>query len=552
MGRGDFTRSLRLALSVLRRDRLAITLWIVVLAAFSILLAPGMDSMFPDAEARATVTRIYDNPIMVSMMGPVYGADAAGGITAGAMYSGFMLLWVVIAAALMNIFFVVRHTRADEERGRAEVVRSLPVGRLAIVNATMLSAFLLNAALALLTGVGIALTGIKGMDWGGSMLYGAVIGASGLVFAAVTALLCQLSPGAGGASGYSGMVLGLSYMVRALGDAQGNDLVACLSPLGLAQRSQIYVKNDTWPALALLLTAAVISAIAYKLNTMRDLGQGFIAAKPGRAHAPRGLRSSFGLSWRLARTALLAWIAVMFTMGASYGSVLGDLPKFIGGSPEYLQLIGIPADVLHSMADSDKAGTIVTYFGSFIAMMMTLAGTVPLLGAAMRARAEEREGRAEHIVARAVPRWKYLCGFVAPAFAAGAALQFSMASGLYLAVNSAMEVNPFRFGELIKAYFAFLPAMWAMIGFAVFMVGLFPKAAGAVWGYFGFVVFTSFIGRALSLPEWLSRLSPLHHVPLLPLEELAIPPLVTLTAVAAALTAAGFIGFQKRDTLTGM
>jgi ABC-2 type transport system permease protein len=169
---GYFDNSLKLTRFILRRDRLTIILWVVILVAFSALLAPGMNAMFPDQEARLTVANIYDNPLMVSMMGPVYGLDNPETFNAGAMYSGFMLIWVILAVALMNLFFVVRHTRADEERGRSEVVRSLPVGRLANLNATMISAAIINTALALLTGVGIAVTGVEGMDWGGSMLYG--------------------------------------------------------------------------------------------------------------------------------------------------------------------------------------------------------------------------------------------------------------------------------------------------------------------------------------------------------------------------------------------
>ncbi|MCL2677551.1 MAG: hypothetical protein FWE85_00680 [Clostridiales bacterium] len=289
MMQGTFDNSLKLTRAVLRRDRLSITIWLVLLVAFSVFLAPGIDAMFPDEEARLTVAQIYDNPIMVSMMGPIYGVGSPDNLSAGAIYSGFMLLWVIIAVALMNIFFVVRHTRADEERGRAEVVRSLPVGRLANLNATMISSVIINATLALLTGAGIALTGVEGMGWGGSMLYGVVIGVSGLVFAAITALFCQLSASPSGASAYSGIALGVLYMVRALGDAQDNDVISCLSPLGLATRSQIYVNNYIWPALLLLLLAVAVSAIAYKLNTIRDLGQGFIAAKPGRANAPASL-----------------------------------------------------------------------------------------------------------------------------------------------------------------------------------------------------------------------------------------------------------------------
>ncbi|MCL2518310.1 MAG: hypothetical protein FWF15_07095 [Oscillospiraceae bacterium] len=552
MFHGYFDTSLKLTRSILRRDRMTILIWIVILVAFSIVLAPGMDVMFPGEEARLTVAQIYDNPLMVSMMGPIYGLGDADIFGMGAMYSGFMLIWVIIAVALMNIFFVVRHTRADEERGRAEVVRSLPVGRIANLNATMISAVIINAVLAVLTGAGIAVTGVEGMGWGGSMLYGVVIGMSGLIFAAITALFCQLSSSSGGASAMSGLTLGIFYMIRAVGDAQGNDFIACLSPLGLATRSQIYVNNYIWPTLVLLLLTAVISAAAYKLNTIRDLGQGFIAAKPGRAKAPRSLSSPFGLSWRLLRTALISWIIVMFALGGSYGSVMGDLPNFIGDSPEYLMLIGIPEEVLNIMSDADKAGIIVTYFGAFITVMMTLVSIVPILTAAMRPRTEEREGRAEHIIARVVPRWKYMCGYVALAFITSAVLQFAMASGLYLSTDAIVEINPFNFDELMQAYFSFLPAMWVMIGVAVFIVGVFPKAIGAIWGFFGFVVFVSFIGSALDLPEWLYSISPMHHVPRIPLEEFTIVPLIILTVIALVLTSVGFIFYNKRDTLNGI
>ena len=548
--KGNFNHTLDLTRFILRRERIISTVWIAILVVFSVFLAPGIDTMFPDQEARLTLAQIYDNPLMVSMMGPVYGLDNPDTFSAGAMYSGLMLTWLILTVALMNVFFVVRHTRADEERGRSEVVRSMPVGRLANINATMISAAVINMVLGLLTGIGIALTGVEGMGWGGSMLYGVVLGVSGLAFAAITALFCQLSTSSSGASAMSGIAIGVFYMIRALGDAQYNDVISCLSPLGLATRSQIYVNNYIWPTLVLLLVTIVISAVAYKLNTMRDLGQGFIAAKPGRAEAPRSLQTPFGLSWRLLRTALISWIIVMFMLGASYGSIMGDLPNFIGDSPEYLQLIGIPQSVLDSMTDAEKAGVIVRYFGVFITIMMTLVSIIPILSAAMRPRKEEHEGRAEHIIARVVPRWKYLCGYVTLAFAASVLLQFAMGLGLYLSTDAMTEVNPFDFGELMQAYFSFLPAMWVMIGFAVFVIGLLPKISGIVWGAFGYVAFVSFIGSAMDLPEWMYAISPLHHIPRIPLEDFAVAPLIILTAVALVLTCAGFIFYNRRDTLT--
>ena len=550
MRHGYFETAVKLTRSIFRRDRLSIILWVVLLACFSAVLAPGIDSMFPDEAARLTLAQIYDNPIMVSMMGPIFGVGQAEGFSSGAMYSGLILLWVALAAAVMNIFFVVRHTRADEERGRAEVVRSLPVGRLAGLHAAMVSSVIVNAALALLTGVGIAAFGVPGMGLGGSVLYGAAIGATGLVYAAIAALFCQLSSSSSGASALSGIVLGISYLLRAAGDVRGSHFIACLSPLGLAQRSQVYVKNYVWPIITLLLLAAAISAAAYKLNTVRDLGQGFIAAKPGRAEAGRRMRSSLGLSWRLMRTALVSWVVVMFLLSGSYGTVIGDLPGFIGDSPDYLQIIGIPESLVNSMSDADKAGVIVTYFGAFIAMMMTLVGIVPVITTAMRPRIEEREGRAEHVIARAVPRRKYIGGYLLLAFSASVLIQFAVASGLYLVTNSLSEVRLFAFGDLVRAYAVYLPAIWVMIGLVTFLVGRFPKATGAAWGYFGFVAFTSFIGGMLDLPPWLNSLSLFHYIPRLPLEAFAAAPLIFLTVLAVILTSAGILFYGRRDTLT--
>jgi len=524
------------------------TVWILFLVLFSMALAPAMDGMF-DAEARQTFAESFNNPIMVAMMGPVY-KTAEGIYTVGAMYSGNMLLWVMIAVAVMNIFLVVRHTRADEERGRTEVVRSLPTGRLANLHATMLAAAAVNAALALLTGLGLAAMGVESMGLGGSMLYGVALGVTGLFFAAVAALFSQLSASSRGAAGYAFMALGVFYMIRAAGDANGNELLACLSPLGLIQRSQIYVENHLWPSLVLLLATVLLAGVVYALNAIRDMGQGFIPARPGRKEASKLLQSPFGLAFRLLRNTLITWFIVMLLLGASYGSVINDIYTFVGDSPEYLSIVGVPTAALALLTDDAKAKIVIDYFGSFVNAMMALICMVPLLTAAMKPRNEEKEGRTEQVLARVVPRGTYLAGYVILAFVASALLQLATAYGLYASADAMSETNPFTLGGLVQANLAYLPALWAMIGAAVLLVGLFPRASGAIWGYYGFVCFVSFVGGMPDLlPEWLLALSPMHYIARLPLEEINYVPLAILTAIAAALTAMGFLGYRRRDVL---
>jgi len=544
--RGNLDNTGRLVRFMLKREKVISMIWILILVLFSVALAPGMSGMF-DAAAREQFAASFDNPVMIAMMGPVYGA---GNYTEGAMYTGMMLLWIIIAIAIMNIFLITRHTRADEEKGRAEVVRSLPVGRLANLNAAMITALIINVALGLLIGFGLAATGVANMGFAGSMLYGALTCVSGLVFAAITALFCQLSSGKSGAAGLSFLSLGVFYMARAAGDMNGSEILSCISPLGLALRAQAYIENHWWPVVVLFIVWIVIAAFAYKLNSVRDLGQGFIPARPGKKEASPLLRSSFGLAFRLLRTTIIVWLIVMFTLGASYGSIIGDIHAFIGGSPEYLQIIGIPAAFADTMSDAIKEEMVQKFFMSFTISMMTLICIVPLLTAAMKPRNEENDHRAEQILAGVVSRVKYIAGYTILAYAASVLLQCATAIGIYLSAEFfAGEVNLFTLGTLLKANLVYLPALWVMISIAILLTGLFPKASGAIWGYYGFVCFTSFIGEMIGLPDWLLNLAPLRHISQILLEDISYTPLIVMTVIAAILTAAGFIFYRKRDVV---
>ena len=87
-----------------------------------------------------------------------------------------------------------------------------------------------------------------------------------------------------------------------------------------------------------------------------------------------------------------------------------------------------------------------------------------------------------------------------------------------------------------------------MLGLAVFLLGAFPKATGAVWGFFGLSFFLSFVGRVLDLPDWFKNFSPFNHIPQLPTQEITFAPLAILTVIAIILTAIGFVCYTKRDT----
>jgi ABC-2 type transport system permease protein len=100
---------------------------------------------------------------------------------------------------------------------------------------------------------------------------------------------------------------------------------------------------------------------------------------------------------------------------------------------------------------------------------------------------------------------------------------------------------------LVGSSLALAPAVWVLVGVTVALFGLVPRAAPAAWATLSASYLLAFLGPLLSLPDWVLDLSPFTHVPLLPAADFTAGPLIALTAVAAAFTVVGLIGFRRRD-----
>ncbi|MDR1264163.1 MAG: hypothetical protein LBK42_00990 [Propionibacteriaceae bacterium] len=508
-----------------RRERLVSPVWVVCLAGLAATFAALYPGLAPTPEEMAALAATMSNPAMVAMMGPVYGPDD---LTPASLMAQECLIWFMVAAAVMNIFLVNRHTRADEELGRLEMLRALPVGRLSGALATIVFAALANALVSVSTAGLLLLLDIKGTTVAGAFAYGAAIGATGLFFAGLTLLLAQLFSTAHSVSGAGFALLGLFYVLRALGDVGGNALWLA-SPLGWGLRVEAFHSDSASPIIASLGAAAVLSAVALAICGRRDHGAGVIPARRGRARASKWLRGPLGFAWRISRGAALGWGAGLFLLGASYGSVCGDIDSFVEGNETLLQLIG-------------GGDALLDNYVALIFVIMSLVASVPVMLTVMRIQGEERRGRLEQIFARAVPRGRLYRAFVVVAALEGVALEGLFALGLGATAGGRLVV-----GELLVIGLAYLPAIWAMLGMAAGLIGLAPKLSGLVWLVFGYTFVVLYLGRTMGLPDWAARITPFGNIPQLPAQTLTVAPLIGLTLVAAALTAVGGWRFRQRD-----
>ncbi|WP_053362294.1 ABC transporter permease [Bacillus sp. FJAT-27251] len=526
-----FTGTWRLLALIVRRDRIRIPIWLFALTLMTIVTAPSFEGLYKTQQERQIMAETMKNPAMTAMVGRGYGLDH---YTTGAMMAHQMLLFTAIAVAIMSILLVARHTRADEEAGMIEMIRSLPAGRLSNLSSTLVVMIAVNLVLAAATGLGLAALRIGSMDMEGSLLYGAALAAAGIFFTAVTALFAQLSENSRGTIGLSFAVLGISYLLRAIGDVSSGTL-SWFSPLGWVLGAEVYVNNYWWPVVLTIAAALAIMALALYLNSIRDVGSGFLPSKRGRSHASAFLQGPIGLGLRLQRTAIVSWAIGVLLLGISYGSVLGDLEEFIGGN-----------EMLAEMVSPAEGDTLTEQFMTMLMSVISMICTIPPLMMALKLRSEEKKNRTEHLLVRAVSRTRLMGSYLAIALGVGISMQVLAVFGLWAAGSAVME-EAISFTTMLEAALAYLPAMWVMTGVALLLIGILPQMTSLTWLYLGYSFIVVYMGELLQFPEWMGKLSPFGHIPQLPVEEFDTAKVFLLVLLAAGLMLAGFIGYNKRD-----
>lgn len=529
-----FSGSTTLSRFILRRDRVSLFIWLVGIAGFVVALVPVFENLVTSGTDRTVMSAMMENPAMVALLGPVYGKE---NFTTGAAYGNMMLIFTVLIGGVMNIYFVARHTRQDEELGRMEVIRSLPVGRLANLASTMLVSAAFNIVLAVFTGVGMYFLRADGMDFSGCMLFGAALGVIGFFFAGVTAILVQCTANNRTALGLSIMLLFLLYMMRAVGD-MGTEVLSFISPLGLVLRIESFVNNYWWPVFVIFAISLALTAIAFLLANSRDLGRGLVPERPGRRHASSLLSSPYGLALKLLRTSILVWVITIFSFAAMYGSVFGDLESFISNN-----------DMLRAIFAANTEFTLAEQFISLLMAIMSMIAAIAPLTFINRIHSEEKNGYAEQLFGRAVSRYEQMAAYFIPALVLSAVLQLLSALGFWSVGSMVLDTAP-SLHTFLQSAFSYLPALWLMMGIAIALVAYLPKFANITYVYLGYAFFSVYLGTIANFPEWVKKLSPFGHISQYPIEELEILPLVILTVMAVGLIALGFFGYARRDMKT--
>lgn len=527
---------------ILRRDRIKLPLWIAGFVGLLVAMAPLLKDLYSDPKSLEMLHTTFSvNPSVQFITGPM---DTP---TFGAFMTIETLIWWGVAIAFINTLLVVRHTRHNEEVGAQELLLSAPVHRASGLAAALAVAFGVNVLITL--GVGFGLWSI-GTEWGLQQIwtYASGFGIFGMVWAAIAAVVVQLVGNGRGANGVLAGLIGMSFIVRGVGDFLGKidsvglhqpHWISYVSPLGWLQASRPLTLPDFTPLAVLMGCSVAMVALAFILLSIRDVGAAVLPSRGGKRRASRFLATPLGLSVYLQKNIFIGWLVGVLMMVVTVGSLVPQMSSVFDQAEEMrrvIEVIGGPGALIPS------------YLSAMIAIVSVVVLAYALHGLG-RMRSEESSGRLESILATKVSRTKWLALHTGLVFAGGASMLVLMGGSLGLLVNGLSEYQV-DVGEYLLAGVSYLPAVIAFLGLYVLLFGLLPRVAGGLtWFYFGFSAFTLWLGPIMQLDQKIMNLSIMEHITAPPSEAIAVAPLATITTVGMGLIVVGFIAFRRRDSV---
>ncbi|SDG63327.1 ABC transporter permease [Microbacterium pygmaeum] len=526
----------------IRRDWRQVLMWSIGIALLAYLASLGVAQSYGTQQDRESLlAAAIANPVILLFRGLPSGAEE------GAFMLFLIFPWLAILAAFMSTFLAVRHTRMDEELGRTELVAATPAGRTMPLLATLVHGVLANILVGVLTALALLATGA---GTAGSVISGAAVGAVGIVFLGVGLLAGQLMRTSRGANALAVWIVVATFVLSGIGNAvgtPGEDLqrmqsswVTWLSPFGWGENVRPFADDDPTPILLCIGAGGVLIALAWALQSVRDIDQGLVPERRGRAEARASLGTAGALVWRLTRGAVVGWtIGGLITgvLSTSLASVVDSVSADNPAIDQVLTALGGSADL---------AQATVTVFFTMLGVLAACCAVQVIC----RARQEEAADRAEPVLVSPVGRVRWLGDYVLDGFggivlviaagAVGAAIGIAAQRGDWsllqvVAVTGGGQVAAASvFLVLTSLVFVLAPRATLVVGWSLVVIGMILGLFGPLFGF----------------PDWLIHLAPVGVAPEVTADGVDLRGLWWLLLATVVGSAASLLLMRRRELAT--
>lgn len=506
----------------LRRDRVRLSIWFGALTLTMVYAPNAIKLAYPEEAQRLARVNLLKTPAGMMLGGPMFGGNETD---LGAMMANELMLTLIVAMSILAVLTVIRHTRAEEESGAAELVLASVVGRYARTTAALTVVAAVSLTLAATMTAAMAASGFGVVDSAG-MCIG--VAAVAMVFGAVAAVTAQMWRVARGATGAAMATLALAALVRGVGDVIENSgsVLSWFSPIAWAQQMRPFVDLRWWPLALLIALTVGLVAVAATLEIRRQYDDGTIASS-GEHPGARPVRGVLGLHLAMQRGQTLGWSLGLFVAGLAFGSMTKSLLDAAEGN-----------ELIARMISTQGTDGVYTAMSQFLAA----AAGAYVVFAVLRVYSDEQCGLGEAVLAAAVSRWRWLLTAVASAVLGATVLMFC--AGLGNGIGAGITLgSPATVLKLTLTGLAYVPALAVLAAVAALAVAL--RHAWIGWLAVTFVVASLYLGALLRLPRWLIDLSPVGRttVP----TDVSVATMIVLSVTALVLASAAGAIYRRRD-----
>lgn len=522
----------------LRRDRLQLCGWWLLLGGLMTVVALKFGDLYGTATERLSITATLKTPAMVALLGSF---PSHGPRTVAVIFANEMLLFMALAQIGMNLTLAIRATRLEEDQGITELLRAHGIAPRAPLTAAALELTITNLVLGFLYAVGLSVAHMPGATSTGNWLIGGGLAAIGWLFGMFALLFAQLTDHATSATGLAYTFLGLSYLSRMFTDLQYPRLT-WWSPLGWVEKLSPYTHPHGLPLGLSLLGGGLLFALTLRLNQRRDLGAGLLTTRPGARRASRFLQGPTGLLWRRNRNRILGWVVAVSLLGATYGSIFNTIGNILKTNPTMQQVFG--KALVHSANHQ-----LISGFAALILLVLATAAIIPGLQLLFALFTDERHGWLESLFASPIRRTHLLLSYLGVALISSVGTFFGGWLGLIVVGDASLThvSDGLSADEFWQGLAGMLPAIVLFLALGTLLIGWWPQGRSLVWLYliYGFV--SQYLGGLLKLPQWAKRLTPLGWQPSLPTHCVDWFSVGLTLALTVGIGLVGWWGYTQRD-----
>jgi ABC-2 type transport system permease protein len=519
-----------------RKSIRSAALWGYVFGAYVAVSALGYAATYKTtAERERFASTFSSNAALDALIGRAHRIETVAGFTA---WRSLGVLTIV--GAIWGLLTATKLLRGEEDAGRWEV---LLAGRCTRGGAARQAWGGLAVGVAMLWSLTAVITVVVGRSSnvhlapGPAMYLALALVASAGLFVSVGVLTSQLAATRRQASAYGAVALGAFFALRMVADSgTGLDWLRWTTPLGWIEALEPLASPRPIALVPIVGLTVVLGALGVRLAGSRDLGASTLPDRSTARPRTRLLGSPAGLALRLMRPTLVGWGAAVAGGALLMGFVAKQAGRTLEGNTSVqrvLSRLGTPG--LDAKTYLGVAFLIVSLFTA-LAVASLLSTT----------RAEEAEGRLDHILVRSVSRPSWLGGRWASASLVAILLALCAGVSAWLGVVS--QHAGVGLPTLLEAGLNSAPPALCVVGVGTGVFGFWPRATTvSVYALIAWSFLVEIIGGAISLNHWVLDTSVFHQMAAAPAVDPNWTAGATMAALAIVAAMLGVLAFQRRD-----